>query len=223
MRIWVPGSETAASTPVRWLSWVRVRVDVAMWRHGWIWLATTILLFLAAGTWVALTLPLQRRQQALADETRRLERLARTSGSPTAKAPAAVSLSAAGAVARLEEALSERSEVSDQVRRLYEIAAQQQLVITQSAFQHSADTADGIERVQLDIPFKASYPQLRRFMETVLREMPNVSIDQLSFKRGQVSQTYVDAHLRFSIWLKSSGGRQLAEKPNEPLRTEGQP
>ena len=67
-------------------------------------------------------------------------------------------------------------ESGEQVQRIYRLAAANQVTVAQADFQLDGDVS-GIERLQISIPTKASYPQLRRFLEACLRELPNASLD----------------------------------------------
>ncbi len=187
---------------LRTMHWLRLRADILVWRQGWLWCAGLLLLVLAAIAWQWVLRPqhqvlLQVQQDALGLRAQR--RTATPSAVlPTLPTPAD---QAEEALERLRATLGSRSGIGLQLRRLYAMAAKENLVLAHSEYQRIPVLAEGIERMQVDLPFKASYPQLRRFMEAVLIEMPNVSIDQLSFKRVQVSQTQVDVRLRLSLWV----------------------
>lgn len=190
-------------TPLRsTAAWVRVRVELFIWRHGWVWVVLLALLGAAIVVQVALLQPLQLRRQAVQEDLRRLAaqqpgRLAeaRLGRAPEPAAPGLAALDV------LDRTLRPHIEATAQVRRVYRIAARQGLAIGQASFQHSAEPQAGIDHLQISLPLNAGYPQVRRFVEEVLRELPNASVDQLSLKRNQVGQAQLEARLRLSIWL----------------------
>lgn len=182
---------------------VRLRAEVLLWRQGWAWLVGPLCLVLSLGLWYGVLVP---RQQALLESRLQVKRLLeRPSVSKAAVAPPPLSAADRGeaAVELLHASLGPHAGVGLQLRRLYALATKQNLLLSQSDYQRVAVPAQGIERLQVTFPFKANYPQLRRFMESVLLDMPNVSIDQLSFKRVQVSQSQVDVRLRLSLWVNT--------------------
>jgi len=196
-----------AETPViqdaplrRGFAWVRVRAELFVWRHGWVWMGTLGLLLAAAVLQVAVLRPLQARRMAAQEDLRTLA----TPGlaQPAAARPSDPVATGFTALDVLDRSLRPQADAAVQVRRVYRIAARHGLAIGQASFQHSVEPQVGIDHVQITLPLNAAYPPLRRFVEDVLRELPNASVDQLSLKRNQVGQTQLEARLRLSIWLK---------------------
>lgn len=186
---------------------VRLRLicEIALWRYGWLWLITGLLLVMTAGGAVFCGLTAQREaaelardKQALVSlqiESDRRAALAQSGTSPV-QPPASPDADKQGLLAAV---LPPREQASDELRRLYGLADQEQIVISQAEFQTAG--GGGIERLQVRIPAKASYPKLRRFLEATLLALPNASLDRLSFTRNQVANPQIEAQVYLSLWF----------------------
>jgi hypothetical protein len=75
-------------------------------------------------------------------------------------------------------------------------------------FQQTTDDGLGWVRLQIDVPVTGDYRRMRRALDSALRELPALSLDQVSFVRPTADQTQVEARLRFSLWLKGAEGRR---------------
>jgi hypothetical protein len=63
----------------------------------------------------------------------------------------------------------------------------------------------GLAAYRVTLPVRGAYPQLRNFVNAVLREFPIASIDALRFERHAVVDSQLDAQLRLTVWFQNSG------------------
>lgn len=175
----------------------RLRLEILLWRHGVIWLGVLALLLAALLLWVAV-LPGGAQQLAQAQA----ELLALQSGqavrtvSPSERA----GQQDLALVAELDRVVLSEPEVSEVLRRLGRIAQSKGLTLTETDFQATGEGLGGLRRLQLTLPLRAAYPQVREFVEAVLLEFPGVSVDQMLLKRESVGQRQGEIRLRLSIW-----------------------
>lgn len=59
----------------------------------------------------------------------------------------------------------------------------------------------GLSRYQVILPVQGTYPDIRRFIIELLNTMPALAINELSFKREDVSSPEVEARVRLTIYL----------------------
>lgn len=177
----------------------RVQLEVALWRHGWIWLLTGMMALIAlpAGAWWW-----QAHQQELKTARSTLEQ----AGVEQAKGrllsmPAQPSRGDDAILAQLGQSSYADTELSSVLRSLSQIAKAQGLMLAQSDFQTISDSHGGLRQVQLTLPLNATYLQLRRFVEEVLRQLDGVSVDHLGLKRETISQGQIEARLKLSVWI----------------------
>ena len=198
--------------PSRWSTLrrraMRVRLDfeISIWRQGWIWPVVALLAIIAGVAALSAHLDLQRDSAELRQDEQLLRDTRLAAEQQAMKGRGAnVEINARATSnsekqAALMAVLGPRSLSAEQVQRLYEIAGQSQVAIAQADFQVSGQ-GNAIERLQIDIPTKAGYPQLRRFLQAMLIALPNASLDKLSFKRNQVGDAQVEARVYLSLWF----------------------
>ena len=92
--------------------------------------------------------------------------------------------------------------VSDILRSVGRIAQRNGVVLSQSEYQNSAEGHGGLSRLQVTMPLRASYPQLKKFVEQVLLEYPGISVDELVLKRESVAQNQVEVRVKLSLWIQ---------------------
>ena len=185
---------------VRW-RWqtLRTGLEIAAWRHGWLW-GVNLVLGLAVLLSHFVGLPQQHRANDLARQTLlgvQAEQ-ARKSQSPVPVLPTDNDPQQLAALTRISVA---EADVGEVLQRISQIASKQGLRLAQSEFQTSREGHGGLRQVQVTLPLRASYPQLRGWIDAVLRQMPGVSIDQITLKRETVAQAQADIRIKLSIWV----------------------
>lgn len=207
--------------------WLRLRLhsDVLTWRQGWIWPlgATSVLsaVLLAAWMWIdlqAAQAALVYRERQVAAHAGQLNKERQSTldagGMRDAEQSAEARLTARRE--RLGAVLRDADDTMVQLRQLYQLADRLQIAIHQADFQQMTGSG-GVGRLQFSMPIRGSYSQLRNFVEQSLRELPNLSVDRLQFRRNQVGQVQLDASLHVSLWLHERSLRPI--RPNSsPLQ-----
>lgn len=182
----------------RWRQ-LRTAVEIVLWRFGWLWglvVATGLTVLLCHAGWLpqqnkALDLARQRLAGLHADQERRLSLPA----IKTSKDDDAIMLEALRRISFAE------ADVSGVIRQINQIASAGGSILAQSEFQTTGDGHGGLRRIQVTLPLRATYPQLRQWVESVLRQLPGVSIDQITVKREAVAQGQADIRIKLSIWV----------------------
>jgi len=174
----------------------RVQLDILLWRHGWAWPLVLVLLAGAALAHWAVVQPAQQRLAAAHADIARLHAL-RAAAAPVRSQP--VTLVSAQAPLR-------GASPPELVRQLVALAEAEQIAVAQSDYQRQDHPAARMLQFQVVQPVRASYPQLRRYIASVLRELPNASLDQVSARRDSVAQGQLEVKLRWSFWIAQPAG-----------------
>lgn len=168
----------------------RVRLETWLWRHGFAWPVAAVLAAVALG----LYLGVERAHQAgLADL--RAAAAAQSSGKPQ---PEREPTSAAD---DLRELIASSAPADQVLARIAQIARAEGIVLPQGDYQQRVVQHTSFVQLQVVQPVRATYPQLRRYVEAVLRTVPNASLEQLAARRDNVGQPQLEARVRWSIWL----------------------
>ena len=176
----------------------RAQAEIALWRHGWAWAVAALLASMAAGACVWLLQPLQQARDAALLELAQAHR-ARAVGQALPGPGAAIDDGAR--LQALQTLLQQGPEAGQIVRRMITLARAEQITLAQADYQQQANAGIGVTRVQITQPVRATYPELRRYIEAVLATTPNASLDQVVAKRDNVGQTQVEARLKWSLWI----------------------
>lgn len=192
---------------------LRTTVEIALWRHGWAWPMAAVLAGAAIlGHRVILQPERQGHESAQLERAQEQQRhVARASGSVPSRAP-----DAQDRLQVLQAVLRQPAETSEMVRKMAALAQAEQINLAQSEYQQQVNAAIGLTRVQVSQPVRASYPQLRRYVEAVLRALPNASLDQIVARRENVGQTQVEAQLKWSLWIYDGTPGVAAAKDGTP-------
>jgi hypothetical protein len=102
------------------------------------------------------------------------------------------------------EVFPPRSDVPELLSRLYAAAAETKLVLLHGEYGLFFDSQTGLMRFRIAVPMRGSYRQIREFIGAVLRDVPAVALDEVTFERSRIAEREVDAQVRFTLYLKAS-------------------
>lgn len=181
---------------------LRAWVGLLYWRHG-VWLPLALVLVLGAGVLLydALTMRAARRQLDQA--------AAALKSAPVSVEDRPSSVTAdQQRLNAFRQVLVAAQDSSEEVRRLVGLT-QPELAWQRAQFQHSEDSALGTVQLQIAVPVKGEYRQMRKAVDRALLDMPNLSLDHVALQRRQASDSQLEAQLRFSLWLHGASAASV--------------
>lgn len=92
----------------------------------------------------------------------------------------------------------------DLLKRLFQVAANSGLTLTQGDYRLVPDTEGDFQQWQLSLPIRGSYPQIRAFIDAALQALPSATLDEISLRRDSVRVPTVEAQLRLTLYLKDA-------------------
>lgn len=96
----------------------------------------------------------------------------------------------------------DEDQVAPMVSAIFAHAARRGLVLAQADYRRSSEPGSGLALLELRLPVKGGYPQVRHFINDTLSGMPGVALREVSFRRDSVSLEGVEAQLRFVLFMK---------------------
>ncbi|MEF8733610.1 MAG: hypothetical protein V5B40_17380 [Candidatus Accumulibacter meliphilus] len=175
---------------------LRLSAEIGLHRHGpwWLLLALSfcLLLVLAATLLPALHADLAAAQGSL----RALQARAANGEAPTG-APQSASERHYQA---FQEVLAEESQVLASIQAVLDLVASHQLLSTHAEYQRGRDLQAQADTLQMIVPVRGRYADIRRWIEEILATQPFVAVDELGFKRDEIARNEVEARVRLSIW-----------------------
>jgi hypothetical protein len=64
------------------------------------------------------------------------------------------------------------------------------------------DRQTGLVLYRITLPVRGAYAQIRAFVAASLRAVPALALDELTFERRNISETQVEARIRFTLYLR---------------------
>jgi hypothetical protein len=101
---------------------------------------------------------------------------------------------------RFLEVLAEESQVLASIQAVLDLVASHQLLSTRAEYQRGRDLQAQADTLQMIVPVRGRYADIRRWIEEILATQPFVAVDELGFKRDEIARNEVEARVRLSIW-----------------------
>lgn len=153
-----------------------------------------LLVFIGA-FYVSTLYPEQRRLEELRPE------IAKVRSERSAPADAEGPKSPMDRLAAFYGAFPKPRDVPDLLEKVYAAAARQTLKLEQGEYRVIRDNAGGLNQFQLTLPVRGSYPQIRKFVDAALIDVPTLSLDSIQFERQKVGDASVDAKIKLVVYL----------------------
>lgn len=166
----------------------RPRLEIWLWRHGWSWVLALLVALVTVGLQQGALKPARAALASAQDHARDRAR------APVEIRPPQPSL------AHLQEPLRTAPPAPELARKMAALAQAHGVVASQADYQANAHPGLGLSQLQVTQPVRATYPQFRRYVEAVLREVPSASLDHVSARREHVGQGQLEVRLRWSFW-----------------------
>lgn len=193
-----------------------VKFQIYIWRYGWISLVflslMAIVIALSLGWLPAKLARLQEIQKQFSMQTEEFQRM------KNMPASMATPSHDAEVLVKLSERSYAESDVSLLLQLITQIAQAKGLSLAQSEFQSVPEGQAGLKQLQITLPVRATYVQIRQFIQETLRQLDGVSVDQISIKRENVGQNQVEARLKLSLWIDANKltSRSINTKSQQP-------
>jgi hypothetical protein len=178
---------------------MKARLNALLRRLGAAGILGLGVLLACAGFWFSALKPLQ---QDIAAQRTALERLrARTPYQPVAASGREDELR------RFYNLFPPSAELPNELQRLHQLARRAGLELAQGEYRLERRTL-GLWAYRVTLPVRGTYPQLRGFLGTLLKEVPVASLDGLRFERKKAAEAQLEAQLRITVHVRPPG-----EKP----------
>lgn len=186
---------TRFQRPALW----RVQAEILLSRHGWAGVLALLTALLVAGLELLVLQPQRNELVAL-----RAQLALAATTPPRHDAARSAVLTQQQRELTLAALVRQSPEATALVDAMLAIAAQEQIALHQGEYHTQVHQALEISQLQVTQPLRATYPQLRRYIENVLRTIPTASLDQITARRESVGQAQLEVRLKWSFWMPAS-------------------
>ena len=112
-------------------------------------------------------------------------------------------LSADQAAPRLVESLPTRKQIPAVIGLIYGKAKEAGVPLDTGHYVYSPPKAGALARYDVDFPVKASYPDIRNFINHTLSAVPAAALNKLHVERKAVADPMVNADIGFVVFVRS--------------------
>jgi len=95
-----------------------------------------------------------------------------------------------------------QGQLTDTVAKVFDAAAAQGIALQQGEYRVVDDPAGALRRFQITLPVKADYPRIRRFLASVVAEIPTAALEHVQFERRKIGDPQVEATIKLAIYLE---------------------
>lgn len=169
-------------------------------RLGWPGALGIGVLLATAALFVWVVLPAQLQVEALREHTAALRAGAAQGGGLRVAAQP----SPAEQLAAFYAAFPEEPSSPHWIGKIAATAKRSGLSLDQGEYRLSRDTVGKLARLQITLPVRGDYGQIRRFLASASADIPTAALEQVQFERQKVGDTEVDAKIRLVLYLEQS-------------------
>ncbi len=94
-------------------------------------------------------------------------------------------------------------ERASSIQKMMTLAESQGLVLNEVTYKSEHRQDDLLNHYQMDFSMISTYPEARRFLSTLLAQMPNVSLDSLTMTRDDVNHESIETRVRLTLHFSS--------------------
>jgi hypothetical protein len=105
-------------------------------------------------------------------------------------------------ITRVVASLPTREQIPAVLRKVFQEAQNAGVQLDSGHYAFSPAKAGGVARYEIQFPVKASYPQIRNFVNATLTAVPAAGLDKLHVERKAVADTVVHADVDFVIFVR---------------------
>ena len=105
---------------------------------------------------------------------------------------------------RFQNLFPATDKIPHEVEKLWVTAAEYKIDLEKGEYRLES-AGPGLARYRVTLPVRASYAQIRNFINFILKEIPTASIDGLRFERKKISETQLDAQIRLTLYFRPAG------------------
>lgn len=87
------------------------------------------------------------------------------------------------------------------INRIYALASSEGITLARGEYSMGIDARTRLARYQMTLPVGGSYPQLRRFIHSVMEEIPALALEDIDLRRLDIGTTHLEGRIRLTLYL----------------------
>ncbi|WP_342617521.1 hypothetical protein [Rhodoferax sp. GW822-FHT02A01] len=99
--------------------------------------------------------------------------------------------------------LPDATEAVEAIAVLNQAAARNKVSLVTAEYRVTRLGTGPLLRYQISVPLRADYVHLHAWLAQVMNALPHAALDEVSLRRDDVGQDLLDAHVRFTVFLRA--------------------
>lgn len=87
------------------------------------------------------------------------------------------------------------------INRIYALASAEGITLARGEYSMGIDARTRLARYQMTLPVGGNYPQLRRFIHSVMEEIPALALEDIDLRRRDIGATHLEGRIRLTLYL----------------------
>ena len=92
-------------------------------------------------------------------------------------------------------------DLPDLLEKVFGAAKRQTLALEHGEYRALKENVGSLMRYQFTLPVRGTYPQIRKFVDEALAEVPALALDSIQFERRKIGDATVDAKVKMVVYL----------------------
>jgi Tfp pilus assembly protein PilO len=92
----------------------------------------------------------------------------------------------------------------DLLDKIYRAAERRGLTLMQGEYRAKHERSSLLTRYQIMLPVSGPYLQVREFLAEVLKQIPFIALDNVSFQRDKIGEAIVEARINLTLYLEEA-------------------
>ena len=88
------------------------------------------------------------------------------------------------------------------LEKVFALAQTHGISLDQGEYKVTRDRVGKLVRFQMTLPVRSSYPQIRKYLNSLRAEIPIISMEHLQFERQKVNDSEVEAKIKLALYLE---------------------
>ena len=195
------------------LARLRLSLEIALWRHGALWPFVALCLMLTMAVWWGMVQP---QKQLLVELSQRAAHQTQMRQQTRPATP--VSDEQAQTWQQIRQTWPEAGHVDAHIVAVLQLAQKRGLAVEQGDYQYRSEPELNALKVTMNLPLRGTYTNLRGWVDAVLRDHPNLALEELAIKREVASSADAEVKVRWVGWYRADEA-QVSTLVNNPQTT----
>lgn len=109
-----------------------------------------------------------------------------------------------GQLARFHQGFPADTSLPEWLDKMFAVAAQHGIALDQGDYKLTRSAVGRLVRIQIALPVKSEYPQIRKFIAGLRSEIPVMALEHVQFERQKVADPIVEATIKFALYMEPS-------------------